>query len=261
MGVLGSMYAQLPGMGTVVETFENAYSWGPYPRYYTNAWIDSTTADAANTPTFDIRAGLVMGKVTATGRYKQYSPSAADGSEVASAVLVQSLRMQDIFSGSNKDRFYALMVGGGVQSSRLIGLDGMARAQMGDHFFFDDDLPGAHVFPLRRFQTKTANYQIVAADNFSGFDNTGAGGEVDFTLPPIANGYLFEFRAVAAQTLKVVSSEGSNIVALNNASASSLAFSTGSQIVGGGLRVYSNELGTKWFVDNASAGTNAITVA
>jgi hypothetical protein len=59
----------------------------------------------------------------------------------------------------------------------------------------------------------------------------------------------------------VASSEGSNLVALNNASASSVAFSTGSGKIGGGFRIYSNPAGTKWFVENASAGSNTITVA
>lgn len=261
MGLLGSGFGSLPGMGQVTESFEEAYCWGPYPRYFVNAYIASTAADPGNTPTWELRVGLLMGKQIATGQYVNYSPTATDGSEVAQAILVQGLRMQDVFTGTNKARFYALMVGGGVQAAKVIGLDNMARQQMGDHFWFDDNIPGGTYIPFNRFQSKTANYQIVAADNNSNFDNTGAAGEVDFTLPPIANGYVFGFRVIANQTVKVISSEGTNIVAFNNASASSVAYSTGGQLIGGGFTVYSNPAGTKWIVDDSSAGSNAVTVA
>ncbi len=202
-----------------------------------------------------------MGRILASGTYKQYSPTSTDGSEVASAVLIQSLRMQDIFSGSNKPRFYALMVGGGLQTARLIGFDNMARAQLGDHFFFDDDLPGGHTFPFRRFQSKTANYAITAADNYSNFDNLGAAGAVTFTLPPIAPGYYFGFRAVANFNLLVTSFELGNIVGLNGATFGTVAFQTGSQIIGGGFILYTNAAGTKWYVSNESAGTNTVSVS
>ena len=48
---------------------------------------------------------------------------------------------------------------------------------------------------------------------------------------------------------------------LNNAVANSVAFSTGSQKIGGAFMVYSNPAGTKWIVINESAGSNTITVA
>src|SRR5262249_35428768 len=97
--------------------------------------------------------------------------------------------------------------------------------------------------------------------NLSHFDTTGATGEVDFTLPAIANGYFFGFTNMVAQILKVISSEGTNIVALNNASATSVAFATGGQQIGAGFHVYSNPAATKWFVETASAGTATVTVA
>jgi hypothetical protein len=93
------------------------------------------------------------------------------------------------------------------------------------------------------------------------FDNTGATGEVDFTLPPIANGYKFGFRVQTDQTVKVISNEGANIVAFNNASANSLAFSTGGSRIGGLLIFYSNAGATKWIVENDSFSGNTVTVA
>jgi hypothetical protein len=254
------MFGNIPGMEGVVETFEQAYSWGPYPRYYTGAYIASTAADPTNTPTWELRPGLLMSKQLATGTWVNYNPTATDGSQIASGVLTQGLRMQDIFTGVNTTKFYAIMVSGGVQSAKLIGLDQQARAQMADRFFFDDDLPGGHVFPWRTQVTKTANYSILASDNYTHFDNTGAVAEVDFTLPAIANGYYFGFHAIANFTIKVISNEGANMVAFNNASANSVAFSTGGQIIGGGFQIWSNPAGTKWIVVNDSAGTNTVTV-
>ncbi len=261
MSHISSMFGHLPGMGSVVETFEQAYSWGPYPRYFTGAYIGSGAVDSGNTPTTTLRKGLVLGKVTATGVWVNYSATATDGSEVASGVLIESLRMEDIVTGVNVARFYGIMVSGGVQGAKLIGLDLQARAQMASRFYFDDNLAGNEKFPFMRFQAKTANYTIVASDNLTHFTNTGAVGAVTFTLPAIANGYAFWFRVVADQTVTVASAEGANMVALHNAVASSVAFSTGNQKIGGGFLIYSNPAGTLWYVENTSAGTNTITVA
>ncbi len=261
MSQISSMFGHLPGMGSVIETFEAAYSWGPYPRYYTGAYIGSTAADPTNVPTWELRPGLVLGKQLATGTWVNYSPTATDGSEIAAGVLPLGLRMQDVNTGVNLARFYGIMVSGGVQSSKLIGLDNMARAQMSEMFYFDDNLPGNQQFPWQRFQTKTTNYTVVASDNLTHFDNLGAVAEVDFTLPAIANGYSFAFSAIANQTIKVISAEGANMVAFNNAVANSVAFQTGASIVGGQFYIYSNAAGTKWIVENASAGANTVTVA
>lgn len=108
---------------------------------------------------------------------------------------------------------------------------------------------------------KTADYQVLARDNGTPFTNRGATGSVTFTLPKIAANYRFLFRVVADQAVTVASKEGSNVVAMNNAAASSVAFSTGGQQIGGCVVVQSSQDGTLWYVENASAGTNTITVA
>lgn len=259
-----SMWGQAPGITAAVETYENAFRWGPAGLgLITGGYIYANAVDLGNSPTNELRIGLLLGQRTVDGTWTNYSPTATDGSEVASGVLITALRMQDILTQTNMGRFYGVLVGGPVQAAACINLDLMARADMSDHFWFDDALnfPGNHWFPWKRFQSKTANYQIVASDNFSRFDNFGAAGEVDFTLPPIANGYDFGFGGAAAQTLKVISNEGGNIIALNNLTANSLAFSTGGQQIGAGLRIYSNAAGTKWIAELMNAGVAAVTVA
>lgn len=262
MSLISSMFGQLPGMGTVVETFESAFCWGPYPRYWAPGYIDSAAADPTNTPTWELRMGLVMGKKTATGTWTNYSATATDGSQVAQGVLPINLRMQDILTGVNLARNWGIMVSGGVQASKLIGLDGQARAQMADKFYFDDNLPGDHWYPFMQWQAKTANYAIVAADNMTVFTNIGATGEVDFTLPPIASGYWFGFRVIADHEVKVISNEGGNLVAFNNAAANSVEFAgSGSTAIGGGFNIYSDPSATYWIVQNAAASqANIVTV-
>ncbi len=230
-------------------------------RLYTGAYISASATDPTNVPTTTLRPGLVMGIVTATGQWTNYSATATDGSNVAMGILPIGLRMSDVLTQTTVAKFYAMMVSGGVKAANLLGLDLMARAQLSQRFVFDDNFIGNNRFDWQAFVSKTANYQILASDNFTLFDNTGAVGEVDFTLPAIANGYQFGFSTIADQTLKVISTEGTNIVAFNNASATSVAFSTGGSKIGGGFVIYSNPGATKWIVQNASAGANTITVA
>lgn len=260
--LLTDSYGIAPGITTSRESYENEFRWGSeFQAVFSNALIDGSTIDTGNSPTFELRPGLLLGQVITTGKYKQYNPAATDGTEVASAVLIEGLRMLD-FSGAAVDRFYAVLVGGPVQASKLFNLDNMARQQM-DKFSFDDifNMAGNHWFPWKRFQTKTAAYSVVANDNMSLFDNTGAVGSVTFTLPAIANGYLFGFRVQADQSVVVTSNEGTNMVTFNNASATSVSFATGGAKIGGMFYVYSNPAGTKWIVENASSGANTVTVS
>lgn len=262
MSQISSQFANLPGISAIVESYENKIQWGPaYNLMWFSAQIYSGAVDSTNSPTWRLRPGLVMGVITSTGQWTNYSATATDGSQVAQGVLAYGLRMQDVLTGSNVSKFYAMCVGGRVIGANLIGLDLQARQQMSPRFVFDDNLIGNHWFPFARQVSKSGDYTVVAADNFTVFDNVGAGAGVTFTLPTLANGYMFGFRAIADFSVTVASAEGDNIVAYNDASADSLAFSTGGQIIGGGLMLFSNPGATKWIAVNQSAGANTITVA
>lgn len=252
---LTDTYGMAPGLTTSRETYENEFRWGSqYQGIFANGLISGAARDSGNSPTYELRPGLLLGQILSSGKYTSYSPTATDGSEVASAILIEGLRMQD-FEGNNVDRFYAVLVGGPVQASKVLNLDLQARQQM-DKFMFDDigNLQGNHWFPWKRFQTKTSNYTIVASDNFSMFDNTGAGGTVVLTLPSIANGYMFGARCEAAQILRFTSAEGSNLIG-----SSTTQTSASITAIGGVMRVYSNPAGTKWIVEQN--GTQTITFA
>lgn len=260
---LTDTYANTPGLTAARETYERDFRWGHAAQgVFFNGLIDGATRDSGNTPTFEIRPGLLLGQVTATGKFKEYSPTATDGSEIATGVLLEGLRMQD-FDQVDQDKLYAVLVGGPVRASQINGLDLMARQQMASHFIFDDigHLTGSHWFPFRRFQNKQEAYTVVAADNFSMFDNADASGAVTFTLPAIARGYLFGFRVVADQNVTVASAEGDNMIALDDAAADSVAFSTTNELIGGVIWVYTNPAADVWIVENHSAGAHTITVA
>jgi hypothetical protein len=257
MSAISSVFGNPPGLSSVVETYEAAITFGIQAQLkFWNAYIASTAADPGNTnSTWRLRQGLVMGIITSSGQWTNYVATNTDGSEVAAGILAYGMRMQDVFTGLNTNKFYAMCVGGNVQVANLIGLDNQAQAQLSNRFTFDTNLMGFDRFPVMHFQTKTANYQIVASDNLSEFNNLGATGEVDFTLPPIANGYSFTFYGAAAQILKVISTEGGNIVALNSLTSTSVAFGTGGQQEGAAIMVYSNPAATKWYVRNISGVT------
>ncbi len=253
--LLTDSYGIVPGLTTSRETYEAEFRWGSqFQGVFANALISGSAIDSGNTPTFQLRPGLLLGQITSTGKYTNYSPTASDGSEVASAVLIEGLRMLD-FSNVATDRFYAVLVGGPVQKSKLLNFDEMARQQM-DKFIFDDigQMMGGHWFPFKRFVNKIANYSIVAADNYTMFDNTGASGTVVLTLPAIANGYFFGLMSTAAQVYRFTSNEGSNLIGstLTQTSASVTA-------IGGIIWVYTNAAGTKWIVEDH--GTQTVTFA
>lgn len=254
MSQISSIIGNLPGMGSLVETYEAAITWGPaYQLLYWNGYISANAVDSGNTPTWKLRPGLVLGQQWSTGQYLQYSPTATDGSQIASAILAYGLRMQDVITGVNTQKFYAIVVGGRVKGANLIGLDNLARAQLSSKFIFDDNIVGNAPYDWIAFQTKTANYQLLSTDNFSMFDNTGAAGEVDLTLPPIANGYKFGLHCSVAQTFKFISTEGGNIVG-DTATRSTVSVAA----IGGGLLIYSNAAGTKWYVANYSSGSQTV---
>lgn len=253
-------YGIVPGLTTSRETYEAEFRWGSeFQGVFANGLIDGNAVDTGNSPTYELRPGLLLGQVTATGKYKQYSPTATDGTEVASAILIEALRMQD-FSGTAVDRFYAVLVGGPVQTSKIINIDLNARQQM-SNFIFDDSsnlgsIVGNHWFPWKRFITKTANYTVLNTDNFTLFDNTGAGAEVDLTLPAIANGYCFGLYATVAQTFKFISAEGTNVVGTT-----AIQSNVSVAAIGGGIRIYTNSAGTKWLVSNLSSYNQTVTFA
>jgi hypothetical protein len=108
--------------------------------------------------------------------------------------------------------------------------------------------------------TKTADYTVVAPTPSGGdksgtiFNNRGAGGAVNFTLPaPSAalKGVNYIFYGVAGQNITVTGGAG-NVVTFNNAAAASVAASTSSQKIGARIDAICD--GTSWFLIGVTVG-------
>ncbi len=260
MSQISSLAGLVPGMGTPVYEYESAFTWGVWERLFFTGAIYSGALDSGNTPTTTLRMGLVLGRITSgsnAGQWTNYSATATDGSQVAQGILPYGLRMTDVLTGVAQQRFYPIMVSGGLKAANLIGLDNLAREDLRYRFVFDDDLAGRGWYPFKGFSTQAANYQILATDNQTRFDNTGAVGTVVLTLPAIANGYVFWAYATVAQVLRFTSTEGSNIVGNGSLTNSSVSVTS----IGQGIMIWSNPAATKWEVATFCSTTPTLTFA
>lgn len=227
---------------------------------YKSGVVSGAARDSTNTPTTVLRAGLVVGIITASGKFTNYDAAATDGSQFAVGVLAVELRAQD-FDATNADRSAPILVGGPVRAGRLLGLDQYSRAQLERQFLFDDDLVGnRHPYP--RVVAKTTSYTVTAADRGTLFTNQGAAGAVTFTLPTIARGLYYSFFVEADQNVIVASAVGDIMVVFNDATADSVAFQTAGEKIGSSVTVFANADGTKWLAEvHLAAETVTPTIA
>jgi hypothetical protein len=101
--------------------------------------------------------------------------------------------------------------------------------------------------------TKTSNYNVLASDSGTVFDNTGAGGSVTFTLPTEANGLYYGFTVVTTEAVVVAAPAGVQI-----------GFSSENSIAGGNIQsatpfssveVYAPKGATTQWVARAAVGS------
>ena len=238
----------MPGMGSPSESTENEFLWGNREvAHYESGVIVSTAVDSGGTPaTSNLRPGLLMGRVTASGKWKQYDPTATDGSEVAQGILRFGVNMLDA-GGTARDKAGVFVIRGFAKNAAVYGLDLMARRQLYARFVFDDEYSGPA--PLyRKVVAKTADYTVLASDNDTIFTNKGASGAVNFTLPALALGLHYQFCVEADQNVTVTSVPSDSLVVFNDAAADTIAFSTASEKVGGWIEVFANSDASKWLV-------------
>lgn len=281
MSVIGGAFGNVPGTDSAYTTYENAFSWGlpntgrglilPCP-------ILATAVDAGASPTWRLRPGLVLGKITSTGKLKQYDATATDGSQIAFGVLMQGLAMQDPYSGSTRDKFLGVLVSGPLQGAALYGLDQKARGDLkAQGCIFDDDPHGANWWRLQ--ETAAGGSGLTVTMTTSTYLNgthifiTSGGGASTFTLPPVVAGLRYKFTNGIDQslTVRVPTADLNKMTTFNNVTtADAVAFSTSSEKIGGSVELYSyydagtsggsGTAGYRWMVQNASAGANTITV-
>lgn len=131
----------VPGVGTEVFSAEHDVSdivYGPLTNclYLTNCLISGASRDAGNTGnTTVLRPGLVMGIITASGKWAQFTSGAVDGTQYARGILLH-MGLNTQLGGADADRWVATILVRGVVNPSGICLAstagyGLARASVG----------------------------------------------------------------------------------------------------------------------------------
>ena len=87
--------------------------------------------DAAETE--DIKAGTVMGVITASSKYAKYDDGHADGTQVAKAILYEDVSVADVKAS---DKNISVWIHGIFKESDLTGLDAAAKVDVKNAIFF-----------------------------------------------------------------------------------------------------------------------------
>lgn len=222
--------------------------------------LDSGAVDSGSTPTTTLRRGLVLARITATGNWTNYDPTQlTNGQNVARALLFDNVNMLDINSNvvANKNG-RVLAYGFDVKAAQCFGLDYMARRQLANRIFFDD------IFWITSeedivINVQTANYQVLVTDNNATFSTKGASGAVTFTLPTLQRGLRYKFYNEVNQNMAVTGALVNQLVTFNNATASTVTFSSAGNLIGAAVEVIANVDATKWLV--FPSGANTMTVS
>lgn len=262
----------IPGMGSLELSTPRELLWGGDNRQIQALWINAQISGAArddgNDPVTVLRGGLVLGKITASGKMIEWIPTATDGSQNIAGILdVSNLKAQD-YNATNADRWLRVLVRGPVVASQIL-LDGtaftssayefIARRQMVQSgFIFDDDPFGILAGKGRAPSYKTTSWSVSEDDNGTVFYVGGTAGLVA-TLPAIKAGLEFKFVGVADVNWQVKSAEGDNIVVLNDASADAINFITGSNKIGAVAFLRSDYVnGTLKWISEENIGTQTL---
>jgi len=245
----------LPGVDASVETVENEFLFGPNGTYVTRGVkLDSSAVDSGNTPTTTLRRGLILGIITSTGAYADYDPTETNGQQEPVGVLYKTVNMYDPRAGAVRDKAGEMVYAGHVKVNNLYNFDEYARVRLGNRIIFDD-LRFPH--QLWKLVTKAADYTVLATDNGTHFFATAA---VNFTLPAIAagRGYRFRFTMQADANL-TVTAPANKLITFNNATATSVAFSTAGNKIGASVEIIMNHDASKYVA--VPHGANTMTVA
>jgi|694.fasta_scaffold15194_12 hypothetical protein len=253
----------VPGFQTMLETTENQFWIG---RWENQIWhygeISSAAVDAGNTNgTTTLRAGLLLGQVSATGELKQWNPAESDGTQNIYGVLGVTQPLRYGAGSSTSNRLVGMIhIAGRLDPAKLIvpgqttlGISGNAseydiRNQLGTRVLFGDALQTLPVSTWKGPVAKTsASVTVAESDNYTLFTNEGASNAVNFTLPATAKkGLRYGFYVVADQNVTVTAGTADTMVVLNDAAADSVALQTSSEKIGGFFEVMGT--GTKWLV-------------
>lgn len=258
----------VPGQGALAETSEREIIWGGDNAkglvLRKNALIDGATRDAGNSPTTVLRRGLLLGKLSASGKMTEWDADAADGSQDIRGILNIELRAQD-FDANNVDRAFGIIVRAPLLANQLL-IQGTALTSHIDEYLarrqlvaagcmLDDDPFGYLAGQGFRQQTITAeDHTIVADENGTTFLYTHtASATSTITLPVIQPGLEFDLvrAANSAEDFVIASADGGDMVIGNDVAANSVTWTTSGQMIGARMKVKAVYIGTtpKWLVE------------
>lgn len=140
MATLSSLPNLTPGATALQESVERGIVWGENPGTIVLAKVilSSTTVDARSTVTTDLQPGLLLGKITASGKMAHYVAAAMDGTQTAVGALAHSVQMLNN-SGVAAEQLAWMIVAGPLVESELGGYDAAARVDLANHIVWDTD--------------------------------------------------------------------------------------------------------------------------
>ena len=235
----------LPGIDAAINTVENEFLFGPNGLWVpSGVVIDSTATDSGNTPTTTLRKGLVIGLITASGNYKAYNSQNTDGSQIPVGILYQATNVYDPDQGITRNKSALMIYAGHVKTGNLYGFDENARRILSPRFVWDDyrEVRGGFGPTV----PQTTNYTVLPTDNDKAFTTTGAAAPVTFTLPTPVAGLRFRFLNVVNQNMTITAPTGT-LIGPNNATRTSVAFTTGGQLIGSAVEIVSDDTGNFYF--------------
>lgn len=258
----------IPGATPAVFTEAREIFWGGDASrieiLQVQSQIDAASVDAGAAITTTLRGGLLLGKITSSGKLKQWDATASDGSEILHSVNREELTTRDAFD-STTDRFAPTVVKAPLKAKALL-IKGVALIGHADEFAarhalalmgckLDDDPQGFLAGINQRTAIKTATGAIVASENGTLFYVNGSGA-VTLTLPAIKAGLRYEFLNIADQNVTIASAAGDDIIVLNDLQADSITYSTTSQKIGARVSLVARYVnGNLRWVGNAQLAT------
>lgn len=139
------MSTMFPGQVLTGENFSPHYDWllNTDLIEQKGVHIDPAARDSSggHTPTTTLRSGLVMGKVTATDKWKEYDNADADGTETALGILLHPVRLIDPFGNAAVSPILGtVLIKARVRGNNLYGLDAAGKTELkAQGFMFEED--------------------------------------------------------------------------------------------------------------------------
>lgn len=222
-----------PGVTAVDNTLQWAGQFGrPESLWlYGDKRISGAARDAGHSTTTILRGGLLMGVITATKLWKEWSPTAVDGSQWIRGVLMSAVNTQR--NGANQNRLTgriaqfgdfkcAQLLIPGESTYGIIGKD--------NEFLVRDGVIGQ--FRLDDFQANQIRTVILTGDTTLDYtyhgatvSNLGAAGSVAITLPTPRPGFRLNFRVDTGQTIVLNSSASNEFIPASGTPANSVTLS------------------------------------